>query len=74
MGHGTLFEPRAVEARRRSCAAVNDAIESAWKICQPILDRWMEKDREIPKYEAGTWGPRESDMMIESEGRFWRKV
>ncbi len=51
-----------------------DAIESAWKICQPILDRWMEKDREIPKYEAGTWGPRESDVMIESEGRFWRKV
>ena len=25
MGHGTLFEPRAVEARRRSCAAVDDA-------------------------------------------------
>ena len=32
MGHGTLFEPRAVEARRRSCAAVDDAIESAWAV------------------------------------------
>ena len=32
MGHGTLFEPRAVEARRRSCAAVDDAIESAWPV------------------------------------------
>lgn len=51
-----------------------DAIESAWKICQPILDRWEERDREIPKYEAGTWGPRESEMMIEAEGRYWRKV
>jgi glucose-6-phosphate 1-dehydrogenase len=51
-----------------------DAIESAWKICQPILDRWSESQTDIPKYQAGTWGPPESDTMIESEGRFWRKV
>lgn len=51
-----------------------DAIESAWKICQPILDRWSEPSFDIPKYEAGTWGPTESDSLIESEGRYWRKV
>ena len=51
-----------------------DAIESAWRICQPILDRWAESPEEIPKYEAGTWGPAEADQLIESEGRYWRKV
>ncbi len=51
-----------------------DAIEYAWRICQPILDRWDSPDFEIPKYEAGTWGPQQSDAMIESEGRYWRKV
>lgn len=51
-----------------------DAIESAWQICQPILDRWDETTAEIPKYEAGTWGPVEADQLIESDGRYWRKV
>lgn len=51
-----------------------DAIESAWKICQPILDRWKETEVEIPKYDAGTWGPMEAEAMIESDGRYWRKV
>lgn len=51
-----------------------DAIELAWKICQPILDRWDSNATPIPGYEAGTWGPRESDTMIELDGRFWRKV
>lgn len=51
-----------------------DAIELAWEICQPILDRWDESSVEIPKYEAGTWGPNEGDHLIESDGRYWRKV
>ena len=51
-----------------------DAIESAWKICQPILDRWEETTEEISKYEAGTWGPLVADELIESDGRHWGKV
>lgn len=51
-----------------------DAIELAWKICQPILDRWENHEVEIPRYEAGTWGPVEADRMIEADGRYWRKV
>jgi len=51
-----------------------DAIELAWQVCQPILDHWSSPEFKIPKYESGTWGPREADQLIESEGRFWRKV
>ena len=51
-----------------------DAIETAWKICQPILDRWEQNTEEIPKYEAGTWGPLVADQLIESDGRHWGKV
>lgn len=51
-----------------------DAIESAWEVCQPILDRWAESDEEIPFYEAGSWGPEEADRLIEDDGRYWNKV
>lgn len=52
----------------------SDAIETAWKICQPILERWESHEQEIPKYQAGTWGPTEADCLIEADGRYWRKV
>lgn len=51
-----------------------DAIELAWEVCQPILDRWAEVDKEIPFYEAGSWGPEEADRLIEDDGRYWNKV
>lgn len=51
-----------------------DAIELAWRACQPILDRWSESHQEVCFYEAGTWGPHEADHLIEQDGRHWRKV
>lgn len=51
-----------------------DAIELAWEVCQPILDRWAAIDQETYFYEAGSWGPEEADRMIEDDGRYWSKV
>lgn len=51
-----------------------DEIEAAWEACQPILDYWEGNSQEIPKYEAGSWGPREAETWIEDQGRYWRKL
>ncbi len=49
-----------------------DTVEAAWKFIQPILDAW-EKDSSIPiyGYPAGTWGPYESDGLMDGENT-WR--
>jgi glucose-6-phosphate 1-dehydrogenase len=49
-----------------------DTVEAAWNFIQPILDAW-ENDPSIPiyGYPAGTWGPYESDGLIDGE-MTWR--
>jgi len=49
-----------------------DTVEAAWSFIQPILDAW-ENDPSIPiyGYPAGTWGPYESDGLIEGD-KTWR--
>ncbi len=49
-----------------------DTAEAAWNFIQPILDAWTN-DPSIPiyGYPAGTWGPYESDNLIEGD-MTWR--
>jgi glucose-6-phosphate 1-dehydrogenase len=49
-----------------------DMVEASWKAIQPIMDNWAERKFEFPNYEAGTWGPRESDEMLARQGHEWR--
>jgi len=38
----------------------------------PILDVWSAaKSATVPQYAAGSWGPRESDLLLERDGRQW---
>ncbi len=50
-----------------------DALESAWKFVQPILDYW-ENNPEAPLYgyPAGSWGPEGADNLIEGKDMTWR--
>jgi glucose-6-phosphate 1-dehydrogenase len=50
-----------------------DAIEEAWGIVDPILWAW-ENIPTIPiyGYPAGTWGPRESETLLEEANITWR--
>ena len=51
-----------------------DNLEAAWSVVTPILDVWGAlPPREFPNYAAGTWGPRESDRLLEDDGREWRE-
>ncbi|MBI3927107.1 MAG: glucose-6-phosphate dehydrogenase [Armatimonadetes bacterium] len=51
-----------------------DAIEAAWGAIQPALDRWSQPDAPLESYEAGSWGPRGAETLIEDTGRYWRKL
>ncbi|HEY3134726.1 MAG TPA: glucose-6-phosphate dehydrogenase [Blastocatellia bacterium] len=53
--------------------ARRDMTERGWEIVMPILEAWQESKVEIPKYEAGSWGPAETDELIERDGRKWRR-
>jgi len=49
-----------------------DTVEAAWEFIQPILDSWSNEPAiPIYGYPAGTWGPHESDGLIEGETN-WR--
>jgi glucose-6-phosphate 1-dehydrogenase len=49
-----------------------DSVEAAWALVDPILDVWSAaKTAGVPQYAAGSWGPRESDQLLERERRQW---
>ncbi len=49
-----------------------DSVEAAWALVDPILDVWSAaKTATVPFYPGGTWGPKESDHMLERDGRQW---
>jgi glucose-6-phosphate 1-dehydrogenase len=51
-----------------------DEVEAAWKVVDPIIDLWEHsKDKDIPTYAAGSWGPKESDDFLAKDGFAWRK-
>ena len=49
-----------------------DSVEAAWSLVDPILDVWSAaKTAGVPVYSSGTWGPKESDQLLERDGRQW---
>jgi glucose-6-phosphate 1-dehydrogenase len=50
-----------------------DMVEAGWSVVDPILDVWKAlPPRNFPNYPAGSWGPKESEEMMERDGRHWR--
>ena len=50
-----------------------DMVEAGWSVVNPVLDVWKAlPPRNFPNYPAGAWGPRESDELLERDGRRWR--
>ncbi|HEX4555519.1 MAG TPA: glucose-6-phosphate dehydrogenase [Xanthobacteraceae bacterium] len=52
-----------------------DDIEAGWRIVQPLLDAWRERDAPAPEiYPAGSSGPDEADALMARDGRHWRAL
>ncbi len=52
----------------------SDEVEAAWRVMDPILNAWRERDARIPLhfYAPGTWGPIAADELFENEIGGWR--
>jgi glucose-6-phosphate 1-dehydrogenase len=62
MGDATLFQ-RA------------DMVEAGWSVVDPVLDVWTAlPPRKFPNYASGTWGPADSDHLLEADERRWRTI
>jgi glucose-6-phosphate 1-dehydrogenase len=51
--------------------ARTDTIAASWRFITTILDGWKTNNPPIYPYEAGSWGPKEADAMIQKDGRHW---
>jgi glucose-6-phosphate 1-dehydrogenase len=49
-----------------------DSVEAAWSLVDPILDVWSAaRTGTVPEYSSGTWGPKESEQLLERDNRTW---
>ena len=51
-----------------------DAVEASWHFVTPILDRWEQPRCATCRNTRADVGPVEADRLIETDGRFWRKL
>lgn len=53
----------------------SDEVHAQWAFTTDILRAWEEEPvRNLPVYEAGTWGPPGVDLFIGRDGRSWRNL
>jgi len=69
------YERLLLEALHGDASLFNrsDAIESSWKLVDPVIQGWAEKG--IPAltiYTPGTWGPHDAEQLLARDGRHWR--
>ena len=53
-----------------------DEVESSWRILTPVLQAWdaPAPPDSVPLYEAGSWGPVEAELLLNRDGRRWRRL
>ncbi|HIK31002.1 MAG TPA: glucose-6-phosphate dehydrogenase [Oscillatoriales cyanobacterium M59_W2019_021] len=53
-----------------------DEVEASWRVLTPVLEVWdaPAPPDAIPLYEAGTWGPVEAELLLNRDGRRWRRL
>jgi glucose-6-phosphate 1-dehydrogenase len=81
--YGTSFLSQSPEAYERLITDAmrgdatlftrNDEVEAQWRICDPILKTWAQMGGPLPKYEAGSQGPKEAELILR-EGDHWRRI
>jgi glucose-6-phosphate 1-dehydrogenase len=82
--YGTTFgvePPEAYERLLLDCmvgdAALftrGDEVEASWKFISRIHEAWAKRAaRNLPMYDASSWGPSESDVLLAKTGHIWRR-
>lgn len=52
----------------------SDEVLASWELFTPIIELWEKESLPIPLYPAGSSGPKESDLLIQNDGRSWRPI
>ncbi len=81
--YGTSFLSQSPEAYERLITDAmrgdatlftrNDEVEAQWRICDPIVGTWAHKPGPLAKYEAGSQGPKDAEVLL-LEGQSWRAI
>jgi glucose-6-phosphate 1-dehydrogenase len=81
--YGTSFLSQSPEAYERliidamrgdpTLFTRNDEVEAQWHICDPIVSAWAQTPGPLPKYAAGSQGPKEAELLLR-EGHHWRAI
>ena len=83
--YGTSFgtePPEAYERLQLDCMLGDqalytraDEVDASWRFISRIHEEWKRIGAKgIPSYEAGTWGPDESDAMLRRTNHAWRRL
>lgn len=51
-----------------------DEVEYSWRFVDNILEAWKNQTPNFPNYEAGTWGPKEAEMLLQKDKRNWINI
>ncbi len=70
----TAYETLLVDAMTGDATLYTrqDMVEASWRAVEPILNHWNNTTYNFPNYDAGTWGPKAADEMLERRGHVWR--
>jgi glucose-6-phosphate 1-dehydrogenase len=56
----------------RSLFLRSDEVDLAWKVVDPVIEKWSKDKDFVHKYAAGTWGPEEVTRIFDDECHQWR--
>ncbi len=48
-----------------------EEIEESWRWCDQIISACEQADVAVVTYQAGSWGPSKSELLIDRDGRSW---
>jgi glucose-6-phosphate 1-dehydrogenase len=71
--HPDAYERVLMDVLRgdKTLFSTSEEVMESWNITQPILSAWEAGVVPLKTYKSGSWGPAESDKMIESTGAEW---
>ena len=61
-------------AGNQSLFIQRDEVEIAWAWIDPIIEAWQASKTAPHLYRAGSWGPGESDELLQEDGRHWFNI
>jgi glucose-6-phosphate 1-dehydrogenase len=56
----------------RSLFLRSDEVNLAWKVVDPIIEKWSNDKSHIETHPAGTWGPEEQNKIFDDTCHQWR--